>query len=73
MATSEVLFLEMERHRCEQLLRDQSALALKFLAAINQDLISALRRADQRLLQINTHGVASTAEAPAASPTHTAL
>jgi glycine/D-amino acid oxidase-like deaminating enzyme/CRP-like cAMP-binding protein len=72
-AATEVLFLEMERHRCEQLLQDRSALALKFLAAINQDLISALRRADQRLLQINTHGVASTAEAPAATPTRSAL
>jgi hypothetical protein len=34
-------------------------MALKFLAALNQDLISALRGADQRLLRLSATGRAA--------------
>ena len=46
------VILELERKPCETFLSAGSPTALKFLAALNQDLISALRGADQRLLQL---------------------
>ena len=46
------VILELERKPCETFLSAGSSTALKFLAALNQDLISALRGADQRLLQL---------------------
>ena len=52
-AGSDALLLEFERKPCEQLLDSRSSLALKFLAALNQGLILALRGADRRLMQIN--------------------
>ena len=47
------IILELERKPCETFLSAGSRTALKFLAALNQDLISALRGADQRLLQLS--------------------
>ena len=46
------VILELERKPCETFLSAGSPTALKFLDALNQDLISALRGADQRLLQL---------------------
>jgi glycine/D-amino acid oxidase-like deaminating enzyme len=46
------VILELERKPCETFLSAGSPTALKFLAALNQDLITALRGADQRLLQL---------------------
>jgi glycine/D-amino acid oxidase-like deaminating enzyme len=51
--------LELERKPCETLLSGGSRMALKFLAALNQDLISALRGADQRLLRLSASGRAA--------------
>ena len=53
---SDGVILELERKPCETLLSGGSHTALKFLAALNQDLISALRGTDQRLLQLSTTG-----------------
>ena len=50
------IILELERKPCETFLSAGSHTALKFLAALNQDLISALRGADQRLLQFSAAG-----------------
>jgi glycine/D-amino acid oxidase-like deaminating enzyme len=50
------IILELERKSCETLLSTGSPTALKFLAALNQDLITALRGADQRLLQLSVNG-----------------
>jgi glycine/D-amino acid oxidase-like deaminating enzyme/CRP-like cAMP-binding protein len=58
-ASSDSLVLELERQPCEQLLNGRSRLALKFLAALNQGLILALRGADRRLMQINTNDSAT--------------
>jgi glycine/D-amino acid oxidase-like deaminating enzyme/CRP-like cAMP-binding protein len=57
-ASSDSLLLELEHQPCQQLLNGRSRLALKFLAALNQGLIHALRGADRRLMQINTKGSA---------------
>jgi CRP-like cAMP-binding protein len=51
------VILELERKPCEILLSAGSHTSLKFLAALNQDLISALRGADQRLLQLSAAGI----------------
>ena len=51
-ARTGVVLLEMSRGRCERLLRRGSPLAIKFLATLNEGLISALRDADRRLLQL---------------------
>ena len=53
------VILELERNPCETLLSAGSHTSLKFLAALNQDLISALRGADQRLLQLSATGRAA--------------
>ena len=47
------VILELKRKPCESLLSAGSETALKLLAALNQDLINALRGADQRLLQLS--------------------
>ena len=67
-ASSDSLLLELERQPCEQLLNDWSRLALKFLAALNQGLILALRGADRRLMQINTKDSTAETFAAAISP-----
>jgi hypothetical protein len=54
------VWLEMERAPCARLFESRSTIALKFLAAINQGLIAALRRADRRLL----HTAPDTGPAP---------
>jgi CRP-like cAMP-binding protein len=55
------IILELERKPCETFLSAGSPTALKFLAALNQDLISALRGADQRLLRLSGWGHIPTA------------
>jgi hypothetical protein len=49
---ADAVLLEIEREPCERLLRSGSALALKFLATLNEGLISALRAADLRLMTL---------------------
>ena len=56
---SDGVILELKRKPCETLLSAGSDTALKFLAALNQDLINALRGADQRLLQLSATGRAA--------------
>lgn len=51
-ARTGVVLLEMSRGRCERLLRGGSPLAIKFLETLNEGLISALRDADRRLMQL---------------------
>jgi hypothetical protein len=46
------VLLEMQQPACARLLESQSVMALKFLAAMNQGLIAALRRADRRLVRL---------------------
>jgi hypothetical protein len=61
--------LEMEREPCARLFASHSPVALKFLGALNQGLIAALRGADRRLMRLDgaaPHGVAPLA--PEASP-----
>jgi hypothetical protein len=53
------VILELKRKPCETLLSTGSKTALKFLAALNQDLINALRGADRRLLQLSATGPAA--------------
>jgi glycine/D-amino acid oxidase-like deaminating enzyme/CRP-like cAMP-binding protein len=45
------VLLEMEQEPCARLFDSRSSAALKFLSAINQGLIAALRGADRRLLR----------------------
>src|SRR5262249_44372606 len=59
VSASDTLLAELERDQCEQLLHERSPLALKLLATLNQGLISALRGADRRLMQINAQGALS--------------
>ena len=49
---TDAVLLEIVRAPCEQLIRSGSTLALKFLATLNEGLISALRGADLRLMQL---------------------
>jgi CRP-like cAMP-binding protein len=51
-ARAEVILLEMPRSRCERLLEGGSSLAIKLLETLNEGLISALRDADRRLMQL---------------------
>jgi CRP-like cAMP-binding protein len=51
-ARTGVGLLEMSRDRCERLLRGGSPLAIKLLETLNEGLISALRDADRRLMQL---------------------
>jgi hypothetical protein len=45
--------LEMEREPCARLFESHSPVALKFLGALNQGLIAALRGADRRLMRLD--------------------
>jgi hypothetical protein len=67
VASSDTLLAELERDQCVQLLQERSPLALKFLATLNQGLISALRGADRRLMQINAQAGPSSVDVPAAA------
>lgn len=49
----DALLAEIEPKACERLLGSRSAVALKLLAALNQGLVSALRRADRDLMRLN--------------------
>jgi len=51
------LLLEMNRRQCERLLRGRSPLALKWLSALTDDLIAALRGADSRLMRLKRESV----------------
>jgi hypothetical protein len=53
------VILKLRRKPCEALLSAGSKTALKFLGALNQDLINALRGADHRLLQLSATGRAA--------------
>jgi CRP/FNR family transcriptional regulator, cyclic AMP receptor protein len=53
------VLLEFEREPCERLLRSGSATALKLLATLNEGLISALRGADHRLIQLDRQNLPS--------------
>jgi glycine/D-amino acid oxidase-like deaminating enzyme len=55
-ARTDAVLLELEREPCQRLLRSGSATALKFLATLNEGLISALRGADLRLMQLEGTG-----------------
>ena len=46
------VLLELEGGPCAELFDTRSATALKFLAALNEGLITALRRADRRLMRV---------------------
>jgi len=46
------ILLEIEQDACKKLFATRSASALKFLAALNQGLISALRGADRQLMRL---------------------
>jgi hypothetical protein len=46
------VLLEMEQAPCAILFGSRSPTALKFLAAVNQGLIAALRGADRRLMRL---------------------
>ena len=61
MLPNDGIILELERKPCETFLSAGSPTALKFPAALNQDLISALRGADQRLLRLSATGRAACA------------
>jgi CRP-like cAMP-binding protein len=50
---SDAVLLEIEREPCEELLHSTASLALKCLATLNEGLISALRDADLRLMQLD--------------------
>jgi glycine/D-amino acid oxidase-like deaminating enzyme/CRP-like cAMP-binding protein len=50
---SDAVLLEIERGPCEELFHSGSTMALKFLATLNEGLISALRGADLRLMQLD--------------------
>jgi hypothetical protein len=52
-AHNDAVVLEIERSLCKELLISASPAALKFLATLNEGLISALRGADLRLMQID--------------------
>ena len=51
-AHTDAVLLEIVRAPCEELIRAGSTLALKFLATLNEGLISALRGVDLRLMQL---------------------
>ena len=57
--SADAVLLEIEREPCERLLRSGSATALKFLAALNEGLVSALRGADLQLMQLENRLVKS--------------
>jgi CRP-like cAMP-binding protein len=62
---ADAVLLEIEREPCEELLRSGSPMALKFLATLNEGLISALRGADLRLMQLDRpDSQRTTAEVP---------
>jgi glycine/D-amino acid oxidase-like deaminating enzyme/CRP-like cAMP-binding protein len=50
------VLLELERDPCARLFESRSPTALKFLAALNEGLIAAVRRADRRLMRLQGTG-----------------
>ena len=63
-ARAEVVLLEMPRSHCERLLEGGSPLAIKLLETLNEGLISALRDADRRLMQLEGRTQRSGGERP---------
>ena len=61
-AAADSVLIELDGPACKRLLDSRSALALKALSIISQGVISALRRADRRLLQINALDTSSPSE-----------
>jgi glycine/D-amino acid oxidase-like deaminating enzyme len=58
-ARTGVVLLEISRGRCKRLLRGGSPLAIKFLETLNEGLISALRDADRRLMELEAQSPAA--------------
>lgn len=52
----DAVLAEVGRKQCEQLFATRSETALKFLGALNQGLIEALRGADRQLMRLNLEG-----------------
>jgi len=52
----DAVLLEIEREACQALFATRSDTAIKFLAALNRGLISALRAADRRLMRLTVEG-----------------
>jgi glycine/D-amino acid oxidase-like deaminating enzyme/CRP-like cAMP-binding protein len=52
----DAVLAELSREQCEQLFATRSETALKFLGALNQGLIEALRGADRQLMRLNLEG-----------------
>ena len=65
IVVADAVLIELDGPACKRLLDRRSALALKALSIISQGVISALRRADRRLLQFNSQDD-GTAASPAA-------
>jgi glycine/D-amino acid oxidase-like deaminating enzyme len=63
----DTVLVEMARENCVRLFRSESQTALKFLAALNDGIISALRAADRRLLRFGESSNTGL-HVPAASP-----
>lgn len=55
----DAVLAELDREHCERLFDTRSETALKFLAALNQGLIEALRGADRQLMRLNLEGRSS--------------
>ena len=49
---TDALLLEIDRENCERILRTDSNMAAKFLAALHEGLIDALHNSDLRLMQL---------------------
>ena len=56
---TDAVLLEIEREPCQRLLESGSPTALKLLATLSEGLISALRNADLRLMQIEQNAFGS--------------
>jgi glycine/D-amino acid oxidase-like deaminating enzyme len=63
-ACSDTVLAEMARHTCVRLFKRRSPAAFKFLGALNDGIILALRGADGRLLRLNGDQVATDPRAP---------
>jgi CRP-like cAMP-binding protein len=50
----DAVLVELEREVCERLLDGRSPLSLKLLGMLNEGLVSALRGADRRLMQLES-------------------
>jgi CRP-like cAMP-binding protein len=60
---ADALLAELDRDACRRLLADETPLALKLLAAINQGLIAELRDADRQRMRLEANESAPGEEA----------